>query len=193
MKSLTDVRLQKDDPGTIQIAGYSAGSHSHPLFDWARNLRSKKIPEDEVSCMNYRISSAFAFFWNLCRSWLPPKIIADLDDFMTRTGILAMGSDQQHAPHDGDYEATIGGLLCKFSDVRLAPPQGVMAVNYSRYSTSFHNLFSDLNSALGPSTESDNPMNGLYPSIHCERVQQLREGHSILLNMGFGCYRHQTL
>lgn len=84
--------------------------------------------------MNYQISSAFALFWNLCRAWLPDEIIADFDKFMTETGIAAMGGDRRSCTLDGDYEAMVDGQTHKFSDVRLAPPQGAMAVNYARYS-----------------------------------------------------------
>ena len=121
------------DPGLIQIAGYSAGSRSNPQFDWTKNLRCKKIPVEEIERMNYRTSSAFALFWNLCRSWLPQEIIADIDEFMSSTGISAMDGNRRLSSIDGDYEATVGGLTYKFSNVRLAPPQGVMAANYSRY------------------------------------------------------------
>lgn len=45
----------------------------------------------------------------------------------------AMDGNRRLPSIDGDYEATINGLTIKFDNVRLAPPQGVMAVNYSRY------------------------------------------------------------
>jgi hypothetical protein len=83
--------------------------------------------------MNYRISSAFAFAWNLFRAWLPSEIIDDFDKFMMETEMSAMDGNRRLPSIDGDYEATINGLTIKFDNVRLAPPQGVMAVNYSRY------------------------------------------------------------
>lgn len=118
------------DPGTMQNVGYSAGSRSAPAFDWVKNLRSKNVQQDAIVAMNYRISSAFAIFWNLCRSWLPEQIIKDFDDFMVKSGILAMGSVNGT---NGDYTAQVGDGTHIFNDVQLAPPQGVMAVNYARY------------------------------------------------------------
>ncbi len=115
------------------MAGYSPGSRSHPHFDWVKNLRSKKLSKEAISHMNYRTSSAFAFFWNLCQAWLPAEIIADFDEFLDTIGILAMDSNRRLPMLDGDYEATVDGLTYEFNNVRLAPPQGVMAVNYSRY------------------------------------------------------------
>ena len=115
------------------MAGYSPGSRAGLKFDWAKNLRSPNLPNDVVKQMNYKTSSAFAFFWNLCRAWLPGVIIADFDDFMAKTGIPAMDGNRRLNSIDGDYEATIGGLTYKFNNVQLAPPQGAMAVNYARY------------------------------------------------------------
>jgi hypothetical protein len=83
--------------------------------------------------MDYRTSSAFAFFWNLCHAWLPTEIITNFDEFLATIGILAMDGNRRLPMMDGDYRATIDGLTYKFNNVRLAPPQGVMAVNYSRY------------------------------------------------------------
>jgi len=127
----TNIRL--DDPGTIQNVGYSPGSCAALAFDWVKNLRSQNLSKEEVDTMNYKISSAFALFWNLCRAWLPADIIADFDKFMTETGITVMGGDRHSCALDGDYEAMVDGQTYKFSDVRLAPPQGAMAVNYARY------------------------------------------------------------
>lgn len=125
--------IQKEDSGSMQTAGYTPGSRSHPQFDWCKNLRSKKHSDTTVSAMNYRISSAFAFSWNLFQAWLPSEIISDFDEFMKETEILAMDGNRRLPTTDGDYEAAINGLTFKFDNVRLAPPQGVMAVNYSRY------------------------------------------------------------
>ena len=83
--------------------------------------------------MNYRISSAFAFAWNLFRAWLPSEIIDNFDKFMMETKMSAMDGNHHLPSIDGDHEVTINGLTIKFDNVRLAPPQGVMAVNYSRY------------------------------------------------------------
>ena len=67
--------------------------------------------------MNYRMSLAFVLFWNLCQSWLPQGIIADIDEFMSSTGISALDGNHCLSSIDGDYKATVGGLTYKFSNV----------------------------------------------------------------------------
>lgn len=115
------------------MAGYSPGLRAGLNFDWAKNLQSQNLPNDVIKQMNYKTSSAFAFFWNLCWAWLPGVIIADFNNFMAKTGILTMDGNHHLNTIDGDYEATIGGLTYKFNNVQLAPPQGAMAVNYAQY------------------------------------------------------------
>ena len=82
--------------------------------------------------LDKRTSSAFAFFWNLCRAWLPPDVIADTDDWLLRSQVPAMDATRQLSSHEGSYQVTVDGINFQFSDVHLAPPSGVMACNYAR-------------------------------------------------------------
>ncbi|KAM6491704.1 hypothetical protein JOM56_012866 [Amanita muscaria] len=80
---------QPNDPGKLVIIGYSPGSRSRPSFGWVRNI-TRKISEGDLHDFNAQCSSAFAFFWNLARSWLPPEIIKDFDDFIGANNLLLM-------------------------------------------------------------------------------------------------------
>jgi hypothetical protein len=85
--------------------------------------------------MNFESSSAFAMFWNLCRSNLPSEILDDLVAFCDNLGIYKMDPKEQDghsASGGGMYRLTIQGLPITFHDVPMAPPTGVMASNYAR-------------------------------------------------------------
>lgn len=127
---LTSTCLQLDDPGTMVQVGFSAGSRSAPAFDWVRNLPAK-IDPTERDKMNKNISAAFALFWNLCRFWLPPVVINDIDKFMEDTKIYPMDGSARTGKLSGKYEVIVDGVEFEFTDARLAPPAGVVAQNYA--------------------------------------------------------------
>ena len=112
----------------VQV-GFSAGSRSAPAFDWVRNLPAK-IDPTERDKMNKNISAAFALFWNLCRFWLPPVVINDIDKFMEDTKIYPMDGSACTGKLSGKYEVIVDGVEFEFTDARLAPPAGVVAQNY---------------------------------------------------------------
>ncbi|KAF8326288.1 hypothetical protein F5887DRAFT_1084600 [Amanita rubescens] len=121
--------IRLEDPGSIVQIGYSAGARHKPFFDWVRNITSKST---DTYDLNKRTSSAFAFFWNLCRAWLPEEIITDIDAWLTRTQAPAMDATRQFDSHEGSYDLIVDGIPFQFTDVCLAPPCGVMARNYAR-------------------------------------------------------------
>jgi hypothetical protein len=118
-----------EDLGSIVQIGYSAGAQSKPFFDWVQNVKSKTTNTFDL---DKRTSSAFAFFWNLCHAWLPKEIIADIDNWLTKTSAPAMDATHQLHSHEGSYDLIVDGIPFKFTDVCLAPPSGVMARNYAR-------------------------------------------------------------
>jgi len=128
---------QLDDPGTLSLVGFSAGSRSSPSFGWARNIKQstfkdKATRQDTIEELNEDTCAAFALFWNLCRSWVPPEVIQDIDTFTLGLGLPPMAPKAQDS-HSGDYHITLSnGMAISFSDVRLAPPMGLTANNYAR-------------------------------------------------------------
>ena len=114
----------------VQVS-FSAGSRSAPAFDWVRNL-PKKYAADDVDELNYNTSAAFAFFWNLCRFWLPDIVIDDIDGFMRDTKIFPMVPNPQIGQLEGKYTVMVDDVEFEFHDARLAPPAGVVAKNYAR-------------------------------------------------------------
>ncbi|KAF8331270.1 hypothetical protein F5887DRAFT_895022 [Amanita rubescens] len=126
-----------DDPGNLSIAGFSAGARSKPSFGWARNFLPKTFAdkgsmEDTIEDINQNTCAAFALFWNICRSWVPPTIIDDIDKFTIGSGLPPMHPDIIEG-HDSDYQITINQLTFTFSNARLAPPMGLTANNYARF------------------------------------------------------------
>ncbi|KAF8347507.1 hypothetical protein F5887DRAFT_881786, partial [Amanita rubescens] len=121
-----------DDPGSLVLAGFSAGSRSKLAFDWARNIERRKKDQEMVDNLAQQTSAVFALFWNLCRAWLPDEIISDFEDFIHKNGLPAMNRDWKTTTREGSYEVVIGETSFNFHDVELAPPMGLMASNYSR-------------------------------------------------------------
>jgi len=113
-----------EDPGKIVQISYSAGSRHAPSFDWVWNVISKSTDTLEL---DKHTCSAFAFFWNLCRGWLPPEVIKDTDNWLNQSQAPAMDASHQLSSHEGSYNITVDGIRFQFSDVYLAPPTGVMA------------------------------------------------------------------
>ncbi|KAF8340075.1 hypothetical protein F5887DRAFT_919603 [Amanita rubescens] len=103
--------VRKDDPGLLTITGFSAGARSKLTFGTA---------------------AVFTLFWNLCRSWLPPAIISDIDKFVAAHNMPAMDPAAATPAQEGSYKVMIGDTDFDFHDVRLAPPMGMMASNYAR-------------------------------------------------------------
>ena len=65
------------------------------------------------------------------RAHLPAGIIDDFKDFLESTGVRRMDVEE-HDGHFGDYTINRDGQLIDFKNVEMAPPSGVMGINYSR-------------------------------------------------------------
>ena len=131
---------QLEDPGSLVQIGYSAGARSAPAFNWVRNL-TRKLPDQVVANKDYQASSAFALFWNLCRDFLPEKIMGTFDVFLDHCNMVRMKSGQGAAAEFiegegvgiyGEYTVCIGDDEFIFKDAEMAPPSGVFGQNYSR-------------------------------------------------------------
>lgn len=136
-----------DDPGGIVQIGFSAGARRAPKFDWVKNITRKDLPKEVITDLNYRSSSAFALFWNLCKGTLPAPIIDDFHSFFEREDMLRMnpaaGAAEDFASGKnhrvtGDYSIQIGDEKFVFKNVELAPPSGVFARNYARFMHTEH-------------------------------------------------------
>jgi hypothetical protein len=112
----------------VQV-GFSTGSRSAPAFDWVWNL-PKNIDPTIRDELNANISSGFAFFWNLCRYWLPSPVISDIDKFMEETNMQPMNINVTAGQLNGKYNIIMDDIEFEFTDVQLAPPAGVVAKNY---------------------------------------------------------------
>ncbi|TFY51964.1 hypothetical protein EVJ58_g10279, partial [Rhodofomes roseus] len=128
------VNIRKEDTGKLVLTGYSAGSRSHPTFDWMRNLQSKKTSAEAAASNDMAISSAFALFWNLMRARLPDELLESCDAYLAENGFCRMdGNRTMGAGSDGrgSYFVQKGGQVIEFQNEELAPPAGVMGVNYA--------------------------------------------------------------
>ena len=108
---------------------------------------------------------------------------------MMETEMTAMDGNRHLPTINGDYEATANGLTIKFDNVQLAPPQGVMAVNYSWYDYLPCFFVITQNYVSGLSTGRCNPTNGQYHSTLYERGLPAQVDHSTSPNMEFGYCR----
>ncbi|TFY63638.1 hypothetical protein EVJ58_g3143 [Rhodofomes roseus] len=125
------VRLE--DPGKLVLLGYTAGSRSHPLFDWARNLRSKKHTPEFLKDLDFRLSSAFALFWNLLQVRIPKEVLAPFESYLADNSMCRMdGNSGKSTDSRGIYMVDLGDKYIEFNDAELAPPSGVAGCNYAR-------------------------------------------------------------
>ena len=123
--------LQKADPGHACQIGYTSGVRSKPKLDWARNL-TRKISQEDLLDLNYRSSSAFALFWNMIQSRLPPPVTESFSSFLEETGIPRMGVYQQVGAAEGNYMVSNLMETFIFHEVSLPPPSGIFVQNYAR-------------------------------------------------------------
>ncbi|EDR02770.1 uncharacterized protein LACBIDRAFT_332047 [Laccaria bicolor S238N-H82] len=131
--------IRMEDPGSIIQMGFSTGSCSAPQFDWVRNITNCKLLKGVVDEMDYRSSSIFALFWNLCCDLLPREIMDDFNNFFDQFNMVQMSSEKGAAKSfiaknttRGDYMVQVGDTEFVFSNAEMAPPAGVCAQNYAR-------------------------------------------------------------
>lgn len=113
--------------------GWSPGARSRSNFHWVQNLL-RKFSDEEVAKFNKNQCGAFAFVWNLLIHQLPAEVIADFRGFLDKELIPSMNPAWKNSTdRKGSYTLPVGDQVHTFHNVELAPPQGVMAENYSRY------------------------------------------------------------
>ena len=113
--------------------GYTAGARNHPLFDWTKNLKSKKHDPDDLKDINFEISSVFALFWALLRVHLPQEVLRGFEDYLADNDMCRMDADEKRGNVEGEYMVQWGDQRVEFGGVELAPPAGVAGCNYARY------------------------------------------------------------
>ncbi|KAH9912790.1 hypothetical protein B0H21DRAFT_659601, partial [Amylocystis lapponica] len=123
--------FQLEDPGSLVLAGFSAGARSQPSFDWARNLLSKRHSPEFIHGLHHREASFFALQWNLMKARLPGEVMDDFEAFFERTGMCRMDTEQGKTAY-GDYTIQKGEHLINFKHVEMAPPSGMFGGNYAR-------------------------------------------------------------
>ena len=68
----------------------------------------------------------------MAKAHINDDIIADFTIFFDGIGIFRMDANTQLPPGAGAYTVEVKGIPIKFHNVELAPPQGMLAVNYAR-------------------------------------------------------------
>lgn len=152
---------QLEDPGSLVQIGYSAGSRSSPKFDWVKNVQREGLfAPGTCQERDRQASCAFAYLWNLARNKVPAEVIGDFEAFVKELQIGRMddrgsmagdgkgisgnsGTMAGASQTTGSYTLQSGSRTFTFHNAELAPPTGVMALNYARcaLSTFFLNLF----------------------------------------------------
>lgn len=146
--------VQKEDSGSLVVqgnclhasaphplttwSGWSAGPRSRTHFDWVRNFTAKGVNQE-----SYQVKSAsvFALFWNLIRSFGPPVVVQDLEQFASSSGIYGMDPAIYGGGKENLYAVTVDGVEVMFQNAHMSPPQGVFARNYARYVCFFPVVF----------------------------------------------------
>jgi len=97
-----------------------------------KNIQSKKVHPDSIKDLDYKTSSAFALFWNMAKAHIDDDIIADFTKIFDEIGIFRMDANTRLPPGTGVYTVEVEGIPIEFHNVELAPPQGMLAINYAR-------------------------------------------------------------
>ncbi|KAI0353733.1 hypothetical protein OH77DRAFT_585922 [Trametes cingulata] len=125
--------IRKEDTGMLVQVGYTAGARSRPSFNWVRNLlRRQELSPDFLASSDYQTSCLFALAWNLIRARLPEAISTDWIDFLRSNGLPAMDAGIGTEELTGDYVIQFGDDKVTFHEAELAPPTGLLNLNYSR-------------------------------------------------------------
>ncbi|KAF9065567.1 hypothetical protein BDP27DRAFT_1157645, partial [Rhodocollybia butyracea] len=127
--------VRKEDAGSLVISGWSAGSRSRILLDFARNFEPKhKLSSAQKEEVQYKATSAFALFWNLVKSLGPQEVVEDLEDFVKKHDLYKMDTAVLRGGRTRTYAVDVDGEVpLVFRNADLAPPSGVFARNYARY------------------------------------------------------------
>ncbi|KAI0351087.1 hypothetical protein OH77DRAFT_1411632 [Trametes cingulata] len=116
----------------VQV-GYTAGARSRPSFNWVRNLlRRQELSPEFLASSDYQTSCLFALAWNMIRARLPGAVTADWIEFLRSNGLPAMDAGIGIGGTKGDYVIRFGDEEVTFHEAELAPPTGLLNLNYSR-------------------------------------------------------------
>jgi hypothetical protein len=116
-------------------AGYTAGSLSAGLFDWARNIVPKLSP-DSIHRLNIDLSAIFALFWRSLKSCpldATQQPVVDIEAWLKECSMLRMDGNNSSHPTVDSVTVELGGQHFDFPNIELAPPSAVAAINYARY------------------------------------------------------------
>jgi hypothetical protein len=69
----------------------------------------------------------------MAKARVPDIVINDLVTFLDDLGINRMDTNERLCGKDGVYGLEVDGYLMEFHGVELAPPQGMLGLNYARY------------------------------------------------------------
>lgn len=116
--------------------GYSGGNRSRPTFGWIRNIIRKG--SDSVD-LDHRAAETQALAWTLFKKKLPEIVIKGIEDWIKKTGIPPMMPEGLGAMSelgtDGvtpSVQVGFGRMSFSITQPELAPPSGVMSMNYAR-------------------------------------------------------------
>jgi hypothetical protein len=160
--------------------GLSAGSLSHGMLDWVKNIYRRKKSLEEHHKVDYDASSAFAVIWGLARTLLPDEIIGDFAEFIKTLGpeLRMDGNKSMGVDHTGrgTYHIDIGAKDLEYHNAELSPPAGVMAENYCRYThseSSPHKFAISFTTSRSydPSLDSINAGGHFYIASYAIRIQ----------------------
>lgn len=104
-------------------------------LDFARNLESKnKLQASEKRELQYKSASFFALFWNIVKSLGPTEVVDDMETFIQTNKLYKMDPAIMEGGKQQTYTIDVGdGVPLTFHNADLAPPSGVFARNYARY------------------------------------------------------------
>ncbi|KAA8895329.1 hypothetical protein FN846DRAFT_758948, partial [Sphaerosporella brunnea] len=150
----TKKSVRLDDPGKLALVGWTSGARSQPALMWAKNLlpaaaKELSLPE-KLRQYDFNCSSVYALFWNMIRRRLPEEILADLKTFVEKIenaqveksttmnenrttaywGIPLQQSGSGTTTKDKRFNGT---QFFQFHQAELAPPQGIVSLNYARF------------------------------------------------------------
>jgi hypothetical protein len=115
-------------------AGYTAGSLSAGLFDWARNIVPKLSP-DSIHRLNIDLSAIFALFWHSLKSCsldATQQPVANIEAWLKESAMVRMDANNPSHPTVDCVTVKLGGQQFDFSNIELAPPSAVAAITYAR-------------------------------------------------------------
>ncbi|KAG6915890.1 hypothetical protein DXG01_009392 [Tephrocybe rancida] len=90
------IAFQKEDTGTLVLAGYSAGARSAPAFGWAQNLQSKSAAGRMAAANDdVQTSVIFALAWQLIRNHAPEMVLNDFEVYFHCNDLKRMDANGQ--------------------------------------------------------------------------------------------------